>query len=53
MNTATTNDKGRKIKRARGLDGEPIGRTHANLLFDTRDYEIGLTHGTRDSSSTE
>jgi hypothetical protein len=34
------------IKRMQGLDGEPIGRAHANPLFDTREYEIEFTDGT-------
>jgi hypothetical protein len=48
MNMGTSNDerRGRVIKRTRGLDGEPIGRAHANPLFDTREYEIEFTDGT-------
>ena len=36
------------IKRTRGLDSEPIGRAHANPLFDTREYKIEFTDGTRE-----
>jgi hypothetical protein len=36
------------VKRSRGLDSEPIGRAHANPLFDTREYEIEFVEGTRD-----
>ena len=45
-----TNDErhGCVIKRSRGLDGEPIGRLHSNPLFDTREYEIEFTDGSRD-----
>jgi hypothetical protein len=48
--SAGTNDErfGRVLKRVRGLDGEPIGRAHANPLFDTREYEIEFTDGTRE-----
>ena len=31
----------------RGLDGKAIGRAHANPLFDTREYEVEFTDGTR------
>ena len=34
------------IKRSWGLDGEPIGRTHQNPLFDTHEYEVEFTDGT-------
>ena len=37
--------RGRVIKRARGLNGEPIGRAHTNPLFDTREYEVEFTDG--------
>jgi hypothetical protein len=37
---------GRVIKRARGLDGEPLGRAYTNPLFDTREYDIEFTDGT-------
>jgi hypothetical protein len=39
---------GRVIKRLRGLDDKPIGRAHANPLFDTREYEIKFTGGTHE-----
>jgi hypothetical protein len=49
MNAGTNDERfGRVLKRARGLDGEPIGRAHANPLFDTREYEIEFTDGTRE-----
>ena len=37
--------RGRVIKRSRGLDGQPIGRSHANPLLDTREYEVEFTDG--------
>jgi Reverse transcriptase (RNA-dependent DNA polymerase) len=40
--------RGRVTKRARGLDGEPIGTSHANPLFDTREYLIEFTDGSVD-----
>jgi hypothetical protein len=45
-----TNDErwGRVVKRSRGLDSEPIGRAHANPLFDTREYEIEFNDGTHE-----
>ena len=47
MNVGTNDERrGRVIKRSRGLDGEPIGRAHANPLFDTREYEVEFTDGT-------
>jgi ribosomal protein L27 len=36
------------IKRARGLDGETIGRAHDNPLFDSQEYEVKFTDGTRE-----
>ena len=35
-------------KRSWGLDEEPIGHAHPNPLFDTREYEIEFTDGTRE-----
>jgi hypothetical protein len=47
MNMGTNDDRrGRVTKQSRGLDGEPIGRAHANPLFDTREYEVEFTDGT-------
>jgi hypothetical protein len=45
-----TNDKrrGRVVKRSRGLDSKPIGRAHANPLFDTREYEIEFNDGSHE-----
>jgi hypothetical protein len=46
MNTGTNDERrGRVVKRSRGPEGEPIGRAHANPLFDTREYEIEFTDG--------
>ena len=45
----TNNERrGRVVKRLRGLDGEPIGRSHPNPLFDTREYEIEFTDGSKE-----
>jgi hypothetical protein len=47
MNTGTNDGRrGHVIKRSWGLDDEPIGRAHANPLFDTREYAIEFTNGT-------
>jgi hypothetical protein len=47
MNMGTNDERrGRVIKRSRGLDGESVGRAHANPLFDTREYEVEFTDGT-------
>ncbi len=47
MDVGTDNERrGRVVKRSRGLDGRPIGRSHANPLFDTREYDIEFTDGT-------
>jgi hypothetical protein len=44
MNMGTKDEqRGRVIKRTRGLDGKPIRRVHANPLFDTRQYNIEFT----------
>jgi hypothetical protein len=49
MNMGTNDERrGRVIKRARGLDSEPVGCAHTNPLFDTRQYEIKFTDGTRE-----
>ena len=37
--------RGRVAKRLQGLDGEAVGRAHANPLFDTREYDIDFTFG--------
>ena len=45
----TNNERrGRVVKRLRGLDGEPIGRSPPNPLFDTREYEIEFTDGSKE-----
>jgi hypothetical protein len=43
--------KGRVVKRAKGTSGEPIGRAHANPLFDTREYVVEFTDGSRKITS--
>ena len=49
LDLGTNNERrGRVCKRLRGLDGEPIGCTHPNPLFDTREYEVEFTYGTRE-----
>ena len=40
--------RGTMVKHSRGLDGRAIGRSLANLFFDTREYEIDFTDGTWD-----
>jgi hypothetical protein len=35
------------VKWSWGLEGEPIGCAHSNPLFDTREYEVEFTDGTR------
>jgi hypothetical protein len=35
---------GRVIQRSWGLDGEPIGCAHNTPFFNTREYEVELTH---------
>jgi hypothetical protein len=37
--------RGRVIKRAKGTTGQPIGRGHANPLFDTKEYVVEFTDG--------
>ena len=37
--------RGRVAKRSWGLDGEAVGRAHANPFFDTREYTIEFTDG--------
>ena len=41
--------KGHVIKRAKGTSGEPIGRAHANPLFDTREYVVEFTDGSTEN----
>ena len=41
--------RGRVIKRAKGTTGQPIGRSHANPLFDTREYVVEFTDGSTES----
>ena len=37
--------QGRVAKRSWGLEGEAVGRAHANPIFDTREYDIEFTDG--------
>jgi hypothetical protein len=49
MDLGTGNERfGRVVKRARGIDGEPVGRAHSNPLFDTREYHVEFTDGTQE-----
>jgi hypothetical protein len=41
--------RGRVVKRAKGTSGEPIGRAHANPLFDTREYVVEFTDGSSEN----
>jgi hypothetical protein len=41
--------RGRVIKRAKGTTGQPIGRGHANPLFDTREYVVEFTDGSTEN----
>jgi hypothetical protein len=41
--------EGRVFKRAKGTSGEPIGRAHANPLFETRKYVVELTDGSSEN----
>ena len=41
--------RGRVMKRARRSTGEPVGRAHANPLFDTREYVVEFTDGTMEN----
>ena len=41
--------RGRVIKRAKGTTGQPIGRSHANPLFDTREYVVEFTDGSTEN----
>jgi hypothetical protein len=38
--------RGKVVKRAKGEDGNPIGRRHQNTLLDTREYVVELPDGT-------
>ena len=40
--------QGHVTKRSRGLDGEAVGRAHANPFFDAREYNIEFTYGSVD-----
>ena len=41
--------KGRVVKCAKGTSGEPIGRAHANTLFNTREYVVEFTDGSSEN----
>ena len=46
LDVGLANDqRGRVTKRSRGLDGEAVGRAHANQLFDTKEYDIEFADG--------
>ena len=50
FDVGTSNErKGCVVKRAKGTSGEPIGRTHANPLFDTREYVVKFTDGSSEN----
>ena len=40
--------RGRVTKRLQGLDGEAVGRAHANPFFDTMEYDIEFRNGSVD-----
>jgi hypothetical protein len=41
--------RGRVIKRAKGTTGQPVGRGHANPLFNTREYVVEFTDGSTEN----
>jgi len=41
------------MKRARGLDGQPIGAAHGNPAQDARQCEVEFTDGTREWHQAE
>jgi hypothetical protein len=50
FDAGTGNEReGRVVKRAKGISGEPIGRAHANPLFNTREYVVEFTDGTTEN----
>lgn len=40
---------GTVVKRARGNDGRPIGRSHSNPMLDSRQYVVEFTDGTTEN----
>ena len=49
LDVVSANDRrGRVTKRSWGIDGEAVGRAHANPFFDTREYDIEFTDGSVD-----
>ena len=42
--------RGRVIKCAKGTTGQPIGRGHANPLFDTREYVVEFINGSTENN---
>ena len=49
FDVGTKNERrGTVVKRSQGLDGRAIDTSHTNPLFDTCEYEIEFTDGTRD-----
>jgi hypothetical protein len=51
---AGTDDERRAlvIKHAKDTGGEPVGHSHANPFFDTREYEVEFTDGTIEQYTT-
>jgi hypothetical protein len=46
LGLGTSNERrGRVVKWARNLEGEPVGCAHNNPLFDTREYDVEFTDG--------
>ena len=43
--------RGHVTKCSRVLDGEAVGRAHANPLFDTMEYDIEFTYGSVDNDT--
>ena len=49
LDVSSANERqGHVAKRSWGLDGEAVGRAHANQFFDTREYNIEYTDGSVD-----
>jgi hypothetical protein len=49
LDVGTNNERrGHVVKRSQGPDGRPVGRAHANPLFDTREYDVELFDGSRE-----
>jgi hypothetical protein len=49
LDMGTGNERfGRVVKRARDINGNPIGRAHSNPLLDSREYHVEFTDGTQE-----